>query len=59
MSRGPIYLERKQVPDKDLLIKIKKMVVEGKSPKKMKIELPGMSLYMISTYYSKIKRGIW
>lgn len=59
MSRGPTFLEHKQVPDEDILRRVKTMIKDGKGPKKMKEELPGMSLYTINTYYSKVKRGIW
>lgn len=59
MPRNPIYLEHKQVPDADLLTKIKGMIKDGKGPKQMKIELLDMSLYKISRYYSKVRRGIW
>lgn len=59
MSRYPIYLEHKEIPDIDLLNKIKVMVKDGKSPNKIKGELPNMSLYIIRRYYTKIRRGIW
>lgn len=59
MPRYPIYLGHKEVPDEDLLNKIKGMVKDGKGPKKIKGELPNMSLYIIGRYYTKIRRGIW
>lgn len=59
MTKTPMYLEYKQVPDIDLLTKIKVMIKDGKGPKKIKEELPGMSLYKITRYYTKIRRGIW
>lgn len=59
MSRHPIYLEHKQVPDEELLNKIREMVKDGKSPNKMREELPGTSLYIIRRYYDKINKGIW
>jgi hypothetical protein len=59
MTKTPMYLGYKQVPDVDLLTKIKAMIKEGKSPKKMKEELPDISLYSITRYYTKIRRNIW
>lgn len=59
MSKYPIYLINKQVPDKELLDKIRVMMKEGKGPKKIKDELQNTSLYTIREYYSKIRRGIW
>jgi hypothetical protein len=59
MTRNPFYLEHREIPDVDLLKKIKEMVKDGKNPRKMKEELPEKSLYMIQRYYSKIRRGSW
>ena len=59
ISRHPIYLEHKEVPNEDLLNKIKEMVKDGKSPKKIKGELSNTSLYIIIRYYTKIRRGTW
>lgn len=59
MTRGPAYITNKEVPDKNLLIKIKEMVKDGKSPNKIKIELPDKSLYTIRRYYTKIRKGMW
>ena len=59
MSRAPAYLINKEVPDEQLLNKIRSMVKDGKSPKKMKNELSNVSLYIIRRYYTKIIRGIW
>jgi hypothetical protein len=59
MTKNPVYLERKEIPDIDLLKKIKEMMGDGKNPKKMKEELPDKSLYMIQRYYAKIRRGVW
>ena len=55
----PVFLVNKEVPDEQLLNKIKEMVKEGKSPKKMKSELPNTSLYIIYRYYTKIRKGLW
>lgn len=49
----------KQIPDEELLSKIRGFVKEGKSPRKIKCELQDTSLYVIRTYYSKIRRGVW
>lgn len=54
-----MYLISKQVPDEELLNKIRIMIKEGKSPKKIKNELQDTSLYIIMRYYTKIRRGIW
>lgn len=59
MSRGPIYLINKEVPDEGLLNSIREMVKDGKSPKKIKNELTNVSLYIIRRYYTKIRKGIW
>lgn len=59
MSRAPAYLTYKEVPDELLLNRIRDMVKDGKSPKKMKNELSNVSLYIIRRYYTKIKRGVW
>lgn len=59
MSRLPMYLMHKEVPDEELLNKIKEMEKAGISPKKMKNELPNTSLYIIRRYYIKIRRGTW
>ena len=59
MTREPVYLKNKEIPDEYLLNKIKEMVRDGKSPNKIKRELPDKSLYMIRRYYTKIIRGIW
>lgn len=59
MTKYPAYLEYKQVPDADLLTKIKVMIKDGKGPKQMKIELPDASLCSIRMYYSKVRRGVW
>ena len=59
MTRLPIYLINKEVPNEQLLNKIKEMVKDGKSPNKIKIELPNTSLYIIRRYYTKIRKGIW
>lgn len=59
MPRYPIHLTGKQIPNEELLEKIKGMVKEGKSPKKMKGELQDTSLYTIRVYYTKIRRCIW
>jgi hypothetical protein len=59
MTKTPMYLVHKQVPDVDLLTKIKAMTKDGMSPKKMKEELPETSLYTITRYYTKIRRCIW
>lgn len=59
MSRHPAYLINKEVPDQQLLGTIRGMVKDGKSPKKIKSELSNVSLYIISRYYTKIRRGIW
>jgi len=59
MSRAPAYLIYKEVPDEQLLNKIKEMVKDGKSPKKIKSELSNTSLYIIRRYYTKIRKGIW
>lgn len=59
MSRHPIYLTNKEIPDEQLLNKIKVMTRDGKSPRKMKAELPDVSLYIIRRYYIKVRRGIW
>lgn len=59
MTKTPLYLGYKQVPDIDLLTKIKVMIKDGKGPKKIKEEIPDMSLYNITRYYTKIKRNVW
>ena len=59
MTRHPMYLTIKEVPDEQLLNTIKEMVKDGKSPKKIKSELSTVSLYIIIRYYRKIRRGIW
>jgi len=60
MTREPAYLKNKEIPDQILLIKIKEMVQKGKSPNKIKREMPEKSLYTIRRrYYTKILRGIW
>ena len=59
MAKTPMYLGYKQIPDVDLLTKIKVMMKDGKGTKKMKEELPGISLYTIRRYYSKIRKGLW
>jgi hypothetical protein len=59
MSRNPAYLIHKEVPDQQLLITIREMVKDGKSPNKIKIELSNVSLYIIRRYYTKIRKGIW
>lgn len=59
MSRQPAHFKGKEIPDEFLLKKIKEMVKDGKSPNKMKIELPDKSLPMIRRYYTKIRRGLW
>lgn len=59
MTRYPSYLEHKQVPDVDILKRIKVMMKNGKGPKQMHLELPEMSIYKLSRYYSKVRRGIW
>jgi len=59
MSRAPEYLINKQIPDQQLLNKIKGMVKDGKSPKKIKGEMSNVSLYTIERYYTKIRKGIW
>lgn len=57
--KNPLYLEHKQIPDVDLLTKIKAKIKEGKGPKKIKEELPDISLYTITRYYTKIRRNVW
>jgi len=59
MSRSPAYIVHKEIPDEQLLNRIRDMVKDGKSPKKMKSELSNVSLYIIIRYYTKIIRGIW
>lgn len=59
MTRYPVYLTSKHLPDEELLNKIRGMVKEGKGPKKIKNELQDTSLYIIMRYYTKIRRGIW
>lgn len=59
MPRYPIYITGKQVPDEELLNKIRGMVKDGKSPKKIRDELQDTSLYVIARYYTKIRRGVW
>lgn len=59
MSRTPAYLVHKEVPDEQLLNKIRDMVKDGKSPKKIKGELSNVSMYIIRRYYTKIIKGIW
>ena len=59
MSRLPAYIAHKEIPDEQLLNRIRDMVKDGKSPKKMKSELSNVSLYIIYRYYTKIRRGIW
>jgi hypothetical protein len=69
MSRYPVYLTAKEIPDQKLLNVIKKMIKEGKGPKKIKEELsneessneelPNISLYSIRRYYTKIRKGTW
>lgn len=59
MSRIPVFLVSKEIPNEQLLKKIKGMVKDGKSPKKIKSELPDTSLYIIYRYYTKIRRGTW
>ena len=59
MTRAPLYLTNKEIPNEELLNKIREMVKEGKSPKKMKSELSNVSLYIIIRYYTKIKRNVW
>jgi hypothetical protein len=59
MTREPAYLNNKEIPDEQLLIKIKEMVKDGKSPNKIKNEMSDISLYIIRRYYTKIKKGLW
>ena len=59
MTRGPAYLINKEIPDEQLLNRIKEMVKDGKSPNKIKDELSNVSLYIIRRYYTKIRKGIW
>lgn len=59
MTRTPLYLTNKEIPNEQLLNKIREMVKEGKSPKKMKSELSNVSLNTIRRYYTKIKRNVW
>lgn len=59
MTRYPMYLTIKEIPDEKLLRRIREMVKEGKSPKKIKSELSTVSMYIIIRYYTKIRRGIW
>lgn len=56
MSRYPIYLKNKEVPDPQLLDRIREMIKDGKSPNKIKEELRDVSLYIIRRYYTKIIR---
>lgn len=58
MSRNPAYLGHKEIPDEELLNKIKAMMKDGKGPNKMKPELPN-SLYIIRRYYTKILKKLW
>jgi len=57
--RGRRPATNREIPDEKLLNKIKEMVRDGKTPKKIKCELPEISLYAIKRYYRKIRRGIW
>jgi hypothetical protein len=59
MTRYPPYLEHKQIPDGDLLTKVKAMMKDGKGPKQMKVDMPNMSLYTLRRYYTKIRRCVW
>lgn len=59
MARVPAYLFNREIPNEELLNKIKTLTKEGKSPRQMKDEIDKVSLYTIRQYYSKIKRGIW
>lgn len=59
MTRRPAYLINKEVPDEQLLNKIRDMTKEGKSPKEIKSELSNVSLYIIRRYYTKVRKGIW
>lgn len=59
MSRYPEFLMNKEVPDEQLLNTIREMVKDGKSPKKIKNELPNVSIYVIRKYYTKIIRKVW
>lgn len=59
MTREPSYIKNKEIPNEELLNKIKGMIKDGKSPNKMKADLPDKSLYIIRRYYTKIIRGLW
>lgn len=59
MPKYPPYLIHKEIPDEQLLTEIRKMVKDGKGPKKIKDELSTVSLYIIIRYYTKIRRGVW
>lgn len=59
MSRNPTYLTYREIPDEELVDKIKEMIKDGKSPKMMKRELSNVSLNVIRRYYTKIRKGIW
>ncbi len=59
MTRPPMYLLNKEVPDEILLNSIRGKVKDGKSPRKIKSELSNVSLYIIRRYYTKIRKGIW
>ncbi len=54
-----MHLVRRQIPDKELVKKIRRMIKEGKGPKRMKRELQDTPLCVIRRYYTKIRRGTW
>ena len=59
MPRYPMYLTIREIPDEQLLNKIREMVKDGKGPKEIKEQLSTISLYRIRRYYTKIRKGIW
>ncbi len=59
MARMPAYINNKEIPDGQLLKTIKDLMKDGKSTRKIKSELPNVSMYKISRYYTKIQRGLW
>lgn len=57
-SRLPTYLTKKQIPDKDLLRTLKKLIKERKSRREI-IETAKVTDYTFARYFWKIRRGVW
>lgn len=59
MPRYPVYLIDKELPDQQLLNRIRDLSNDRKTMKEIKEKLPGISINIIRRYYMKIRRGIW